>query len=309
MPVRRKVTVRQKTPKSLKIFKVGIIAVFLLLVLFFLKVLKSSEYVSENEKLTVAVQNPENGVSLLIFDLANKEIVNIVIPGDTEVETARSLGKYRLKNVWKLGDNEGMGGGFLVSQTVTSYFNFPNYIWASEEALGFLSSNPMGCYKAALTNYETNLRLGDRLSLAGFCTKVKNINRSEINLGESTFLKKKILPDGDEGYVLTNIPSPKLYSNFALNILATGDYKVSIVDGTVNGELAKKAASVIEILGAKVSSITKSDGLDFNCAVTSSDGASGLHIARVYGCTNKIDSMLQSNSIEVKLGKKFSEAS
>ncbi len=296
-----------KKPKKSYI-KYGILCILILFGLLFLNRLGVKKYFSANDKLILAIQQKSGDVSLLIFDINAKEITRISVPGTLEVEAGRNFGKFRIKNIWTLGENEGIGGGRLLTETLTSSLKFPTFIWSSEEALNFTSTNPVKCFKPVFTPFKTNMTIGDIWALSNFCMKVKNIDRADIDLSQSTFLRKVTLADGGEGYRVVGMPSPKLYSNFNFHKLSENDFKVAIIDGTGNSESSKIAGEIIEIMGSKVSSITKSASEDFVCSVTSGNLEAGALIAYTLGCIlDKQKTPSENRNIDIILGKKFPE--
>ena len=165
------------------------------------------------DKITTVVERENGDTEVVLVDPKLKEIVYLIIPGDTEVSVARNLGTMRLKNVWRLGINEGIGGS-LVAQTVTRNFMFPVTLWID-------------------VNGGTNIPIGDRFLLKIFNLKTKNLDKTEINLGEGQFLKRGILSDGELGYKLYGQISNRLTVYFADDVFV--GKKIYIKDGKLVG--------------------------------------------------------------------------
>lgn len=306
MPARRKTDRYSKINPKRKVIKTLLFPV-LTVILFILAIyIFKPRFYDPKGKLNISVNEVGGNVSILIFDVPNSVITRIVIPGETMVETAGNLGNLMLKNIWKLGVNEGLGGAFL-SRTVTKYFKFPNYIWSESQGLGFSSSNPIQCIKSAVLPYKTNLSTGDKLFLGIFCLKVKNVDRNEINLSETSFIRKQKLTDGNDGYVLTGVSSPKLYSNFNNEIFSKGDVKVSIKDGTEDSDSAKTVGEIVEIMGGKTAAIIKGETGVILCQVRSKNIKIAEEISLLFGCSILKEEFQSNFNAEVLLGKEFSK--
>jgi hypothetical protein len=305
MPVRRKrrSTRPRKGTKSINLFVVlGVIV--LILLLFLVKNFFTHRFWTGNDKLVSAVNLPSGDVAQIIFDPVSDEITTIVIPGDTQVEVARDLGIWKIRSVWNLGKNEGIGGG-LLTQTISKSLKFPVYVWADSPAFGFTSPSPVAIIRAALSPYRTNLSFGDKVAIALFALKVKNVNRVEINLDETTFLKKKNLEDGTDGFVVSGLPSPKLYSNFVDDTFSSGTLRVVIKDGTGTVDSAKKVGELIEIMGGKVSAIIKEEGRNDVCDVSSKNVELSHKVALIFGCSEGSEKLPENFDLQIRLDKNF----
>jgi len=307
MPARKRSNRVVKKTSQRKYVKYLIYGVLLLFVFILFRKFTVNKYYSGQDKLILSVQGKSGDISVIIFDLDDHEINKIILPGSLEVEAARNLGKFRLKNIWELGSQEGIGGGQLLTQTLTSYLKFPVYIWAGDEGLNFAGTNPLTCFKPVFSPFKTNLSVGDKLDLANFCMKVKNIDRSEIDLSHSTFLKKAKLADGEDGYQLVGLPAPKLYSNFNYHLLSGSEFKISVTDSSNNINSTRKAGEIIEIMGSKVSSVTKSGSVDAFCTIKSINLKAAELFAHTFGCDIKAGEVRNEKSIEIILGTKFPE--
>src|SRR5690348_4269858 len=97
----RKKRIEKSKAKS-RIF--GIFAKFvipvgiLLFVVLFLKL--NTKYWNNRDKFAFAFQDAGGRVGVTILDPILGEETTLVIPGDTEVNVARSYGTLRIKNVW-----------------------------------------------------------------------------------------------------------------------------------------------------------------------------------------------------------------
>lgn len=298
MVSRRKKVKKSRLPKLMIIF---FVFAFLLGIFFRAKIWRSEA------KLILAVNRPDEAVSVLVFDPKAKEITNIVIPKNTEVEVSRGLGKWKLKSIWALGQNEKIGGR-LLSETIRKNFRTPVNAWADQKAEGLIRPNFFRLLISTLSPYKTNLSLADKIRLFTFSLTVKEFKRTEINLAETSFLTKSRLIDGEEGYLITNKYPQKLLVIFSDAIFSSGNFKVAIANASENGKIGENVAEIIEVMGAKVAMIVNQESKDADCRVSGQDKKAVKSVSLVFGCEEAKDVLSDSNfDIEIELGEKFSK--
>ncbi|KKU12128.1 MAG: hypothetical protein UX19_C0006G0004 [Candidatus Woesebacteria bacterium GW2011_GWA1_45_8] len=257
------------------------------------------------DKLVVAV-NSTDEIVVSTFDPETSEITNIYIPGETQVSSSRQLGTFRIKNIWKLGKNEKVGG-ILLAETVTKNFKFPVSSWADEKGLAFSSADAADAIGAIFSPFDTNLGIGDRLALLIFSLKVKNTNRVEIKLAQTNYLKSAKLIDGEEGYLISGSSSQAVASIFADSEFSSKALRIVIKNETGETTDAVWVAQLLEVLGGKVSSIVKGETKSYNCEVLGDEKTIVRKVAAILGC--KVGgSITEGNfNLEVKLGRGFAE--
>lgn len=279
------------------------LVVLILLMASFSYFFLSSQYWDKDGKLSVAIWEGNGDVLISTFDPVSKEIANIQIPGETQVEVARKLGTWKLASVWQLGENEGFSGK-LLAETLTYHFKFPVVAWADSPALGFSSTNLAALVRAVFMPYKTNLKIADRFHIAAFALQVANPERVDVALAETTYLKRAKFIDGGEGYVIVGTPSPALSSIFADPEISAKATTVIIRDAT-GVEWAGEVGRVVEVLGAKVASVVKEKADDIDCIVSGKDDSQVRKLASVFSCS--IDKGEPDNNfdIEIRLGLRF----
>lgn len=265
---------RQK--KKIRIWVLPLLVLILLGV--FIRI--NTRYWNGKDKIYLVQQNGDGSVTVKVYDPTLEEVIALQIPGDTEVSVSRNLGTLRLKNVWQLGINEGLGGK-LLTETVTKNFLFPVFLWRGVEG-------------------ETNLPLGDRLCLKFFDIKTRNSERTEIDLWKSQFLKKMKLTDGETGYKLQGEMSERLTVYFVNEDLEGKRIYIKDATGTVG--IGERVGEVIEVMGGKVVTIEKAAPEDSDCLVT---GDLSKKIARVFSCT--VGKGKTDFDLEVVLGRQFAK--
>lgn len=266
----------------------------------------SSKSWDSKSKLTLLVHDPKGDVNLLTFDPVMEEISVIVIPSNTEVEVAQHFGTYQLGNVWKLGQSEGLQGN-LLSKTITKNFKFPVYVWAENEALGFASTNYIEVIKAVVSNYRTNLSLGDRFKIAAFSISVSNSRRVELDLSKTQYLSKTKLVDGQDGYIIEKDIPVSILSIFTNPIISGREHRVVITNETGNAAVAERVGEVVEVLGVQVASVRRGDGDTEGCIVGGNDQSSVEIISKIFDCSIKKRDQDANLDIEIVLGSNFED--
>ena len=305
MPARRKRFIKKNSKKKkirIKTFLGFIILVFIIAAYISI----SSDY-KGSDKVTVAIVNENGDIQVSTFDWQVEEITNISIPATTQVQLARQLGVLQIKNVWKLGFNEGLQGQ-LLTETLTRHLKFPVVVWADKQALGLAQGNIASLIKAVFMPYKTNLKIGDRLRIATFSLGVHSSKRVDVNLANTTYLKKVRLIDGEEGYVIFGSFPDQLRVIFSDPNIARGNTKVIIKDSTGSLDIANDLGEVVEILGAKVISIDKEDADDSDCTVRSSQKDVAVIFSRLFSCENDLKGEKEGSADAVILiGREFAE--
>lgn len=304
MPVqkrRRKVKKKNRKKLTLRLFVlVGVILILGFIAYAFL----NTAFWNGRDKVSLVINTRSGDVVISTFDPVLPELTNIVIPGNTQVEVSRQLGTWRIKSVWHLGENEGVAGA-LLSETITRYFKLPVIAWADEPSLGFSTGNFPQVLKSVFSSYKTNLKIGDRIKIGLFNLRVKNTKRDEINLADG-YLKQGRLIDGGEGYVLSGSLPQKILVIFSDPLMADAGVRVAIRDGTGTAAVAGYVGGVLEVLGAKVSSVTKERPTESDCTIVGKDKRVVEKISRLFQCSTTMDST-GNFDLEISIGSEFAK--
>lgn len=296
--MRRKSARREKRHKKnlkgqyLPFVKIGLWILVLLIGFSFL--FFSTKYWDGVNKFSVVTQEPGGDVKVTILDPKLTEITILTIPGDTQVSVSHNLGNFPLKSVWQIGVNEDLGGS-LLTDTIRKNFTFPVFLWAGADVdkLNFIFSAG-----------KNNLPIGDRIKMYLFARKVPALSISEIDLGESGYLKSKKLTDGTLGHVISGDISSRLAAFFVDNEINQLQTKIYIKDETGSFGVSEDFGKVLEVLGGKVITIDKEAAVgDFDCLVSGKDPKTLTKMKQMFGCS--IEKSETSFDIEFKLGKSF----
>ncbi len=287
------------------------ILIFLILLLSFVVIkffLRTKIWNGENKVVIAIEANDEGDVLVSSINPVAKEIVNIIIPQNTEVEVAGNLGKWKIGKVWDLGKKEDRNGELLAS-TITSYFSIPVTAWGSSEASNMVAGEVLNSLVSIYKNYDTNLSIGDKIAITLFSLSLDNVQRTTINLKSTPILKAVSLEDGTEGYRLTTLSAPKIYSYFVDYEMTRSPTRVYILNKTDYSENAESVAKVIQVLGGGVASINKlesGEDSEFICKVGPAGDKKANIISAVFGCEPLVGSIAENYDLEIVLGNKFS---
>lgn len=282
--------------------KILIPLVAILLAFLFVKI--RTIYWNDHDKFAFTYRTSGGDVGVTIADPKLEELTTLIIPGDTEVDVSENYGTLRLKNVWQLSQNEKLKGR-LLPETVTQNFLFPVFLWSDIDGASIEKQSLSGILRFVFKPSVTNIPFGDRVSLALFSLRAPSLGRSEINLGESQFLKKQKLNDGEVGYILNGQISQRLTVYFSDNDLSVKSSKINIVDATGTPDVAIKVGQIIEVMGGKVVSVEKKAAVDTDCEVSGNDSVIVKKVLTLFSCkkgTNKSDF-----DLEIRLGQSFAK--
>jgi hypothetical protein len=305
MPARRKKR-RAKKDAALarNLFKYIVIVFFILTPFLYIRLTK--ELWDGENKLVVVTNNGESGVIVSVLDPVAYEIVNISIPGNTQVDAAGQLGVWKIGSIWELGINEGRSGQ-LLADTVTKNFKFPVVAWQDKRGLGLTSSSPKKFFEALIYPYKTDIKIGDKVAMGLFSMRVNNPKRVEIELENTRYLRKVDLIDGSQGFEIVGSIPQELLALFANSEISKLGLRVAIKSDARDVAVAKEVGEIVEILGAKVASIVKVDDEVEDCIVRSKDEKNAAKFARVISCNVDKGEFVSGFDLEIALGQRFAE--
>ncbi|MGD0523033.1 MAG: hypothetical protein ABSA43_00515 [Candidatus Microgenomates bacterium] len=257
---------------------------------------------SSNFNLIIA--NQDGNLEVTNFDNQNQEITTIIIPGSTQLIASRQLGSWKARGLWQLGINEDYSGE-LMRETVIKNLFMPVSAWASYSALGLVQGNFWQAVKSIVTPYKSSLKLGDKIKLALLSLRVSSLKKTTINLEDTGFLKAARLTDGENGYLVSGDIPTSIASIFSDNLFFQKEVMILIKNYSSDDSVAESVGKVIEVLGAKVSSVTKEDSSDTDCTITGKDRALVSVFGSVFNCAEKIGSPDGKFDIEMDLGEQF----
>ena len=259
------------------------------------------------DKLSLVVNGKNGNVLVQNFDFANQEIVNITIPGETQLDVANQFGNYRAESVWKLGINEKKEGE-LLRLSIVKNFNLPVVSWADSRGEGFGSGGFLSLIKSVIIPYKSNLRFGDKLRLAFFSVGVREGKRTDINLEETGFLKETRLLDGENGFLIGTGKLPVSLAGIFSEVVGRPEpYRVMIKDNTGKMKVAEKTGEVLEVMGIKVASLVKGPTVDEDCVVSGKDKHLVQKVSLIFTCQTKAEYGDETFDLVLDLGSEFAK--
>lgn len=278
--------------------------------LVFISVLLAGQYLllknklwSKDNRLAIVIPQKSN-VLLVSLDPVKREMTKILIPNDLEVEVAGNLGKRKIGNVWELGIQEKNSG--LLAKTLTTYLKTPVVGWSDSAGISLIEGKVISIANAVLKPYKTNLNFKDRLAVATFVISLDNIDRSTLDLRESGVVKKSVLSDGSDGYVLSGFNSSKLNSFFIDYFFINDSPKISIATTPALKGKGTQIGQILEIMGGKIVSLEEEEAnADFVCEVSPKTDKRAIRISAIFDCELTTKVINESGEIQIKLGNKF----
>ena len=266
----------------------------------------TTKYWSSHERVSLVINNPNGDLTVTTFNRESGEINNIQIPGSTQLVVSRQLGSWKAKSVWKLGENEKLGGE-LLRESIIKNFHFPVVAWADSHATGLASGNFWSAIKSIFLIRKTNLGVGDRIKMAIFSIGVNNMKRNEINLAQTSYLKKARLVDGEDGYLISGGLPNNLLIIFAEPAIAKRGLKANIIDASGKNLLGQDVGETLEVLGIKVASVEKQAADKDDCSIKGTDTKIVRKLAQLFSCQKEIKSLDSKFDIEFKIGESFAK--
>ena len=266
----------------------------------------TTKYWGSHERVSLVINNPNGDLTVTTFNRESGEINNIQIPGGTQLLVSRQLGSWKAKSVWKLGENEKLGGE-LLRESIIKNFHFPVVAWADSNAEGLASGNFWSAIKSIFLIRKTNLGVGDRIKMAIFSIGVNNMKRNEINLAQTSYLKKVRLVDGEDGYLISGGLPNNLLIIFAEPSLAKQGLKANIIDASGKNLLGQDVGKTLEVLGIKVASVEKQAADKDDCSIKGKDIKIVRKLAQLFSCQKEIKSLDNKFDIEFKIGESFAK--
>lgn len=292
----------KKEEKKFHLFKFLIPLFLFAFVFLFIKI--NTRVWNGKDKVSLVYKYGTGDIGVTVMDPGMSEITTLIIPGDTQVDVARNYGTFKIENVWQLGINEKIGGD-LLAETVTKNFLFPVSLWISKPS-GIDDGATLSILNFIFFPGNTNISFGDRLQMGIFEMKVSDLNRSEIDLGKSLFLEKKLLNDGQVGHILTGPISQRLTIYFTDNGIESENVKVNITDATGVPGVSEKLGEILQVIGGKVVSIDKkSSSEDMDCLISGQNLEAVKKMANLFSC--KISGGKTSFDLDITIGSQFAK--
>jgi len=261
---------------------------------------------SAEDNISLVVSRSDGNAEILVFDTINSEIVYMFVPGTTELDAAYNLGRWKIQSIPKLGDQEKIGGGNLLVKSIAKSMSFPVYYWArSDDFEGVANGNIKKIFKL-FVYLNSNLSFRNKFRVAELSLRVPNSKRMMLDLSKNTYLKRVVLPDGGDGYVITNNFPKRYYSYFLSQDLVDNKPKIVINNFTGAESSAESVSKIIEVMGAKALYVyQKEKNNKSGCEVRSKEKSIAELFTKTLGCKYRRLDDKESSLIEIDLNSGF----
>ena len=248
--------------------------------------------------IAIAIHSEGDSEYVTVLDPENDTMTTLVIPDNTQITATNQLGTWTLGSLWKLGEQEGIGGR-LMAGSITKTFGVPITAWASEDILTFRGIVDAG---------DTNLSLKDRVKVWLFTTQVNPAARKEIRLADTTVLREQKLQSGEIGYVVRDRSNSLVTSIFSVSKVSAEAARVEVLDNSGGYAAIDTVSKITDVLGAKVASVKAVDASVKDCLVTGSDTSVTANVlANILGCERSYGDTESVFNVTITLGEEFAK--
>ena len=279
--MRRYKRIKNKKSRELKIKKIrGFTYLFLILLILIIAfvLIKITSL-----KKFIYVNNVDSNAEITVVDPQKLKIIKILIPENTQINSSRGFGVYKISSLWKLGEKEGLKGK-LVTESVRRDFLIPLYLWKDGD--------------------KTNLNFWQRIKIYLLDKGFSNYYVNNINLIDNRVLKLKKFTDGTDGYIISSKIPESILINFVEDYMTETVSKIEIEDLTGNSMTVENISKILGVMGGKIISYSKGFDKDFDCEVIGKDKILVGVVSKNFDCKVSIDTKL-SVDLKIRLGGRF----
>ncbi len=304
----RKLKLSQKPKKkksSSKRFLILGIFVFIILVLGTVFFILPNSW-NGSSKISLAIKKGDGGGAVIVLDPQTSSITTLEIPKDTLVFAANQLGSWKLSSIAKLGVDQALDGSFF-KNTIIKSFKFPVDSWGGDSLLELISGNLFQKISSLISSDPTDLSFLDRVRIILYSVSVTNNGKTNINLKDTSFLKRTKLPDASLGWQIGESIPTSLQSYFTNTTIQDENLNVVIENATGDSEEVDVVSFSIETLGANIASIQTLPKADTDCTVKGLSQPAVTKIGKILSCKTIFQKGSNNFDIEINLGVKFKE--
>ena len=211
-------------------------------------------------RMSTVAPDSSGNVVFSLYDFGEGTIALVTIPGDTQVDVARSLGSWKIGSVWKLGENEKVGGGRLLAETVTKALKMP------------------------VTSVAPNFV--EKLKIAYLKFNTKSAAVADIDLAKSNYLARIKLNDGSLGYKVSGKDLPlALRAILADARVSRENLNILLENRSGKASIETEVGEIVDVIGGKIASVVKGNIEDTDCTIYGSSKTVTYQVlAKVFSC-------------------------
>jgi hypothetical protein len=239
-------------------------------------------------------------VTLVSFSPARGSLKILLIPDKTFIETTHGYGQYRVEALEGLGELEKRPS--LLAESCQEFLGLPvdGWLGGGRQEMIFSQTGEEGerQSKQTITNQlfqlikkkeETNLTRWDLFRLWRQISQVRFDKVSLIDLGKTSALLAKTLPDGTPGFEIDQNRLDNLLARyFQDEQLGEEGLSLEILNATDHAGLASQGARIITNLGGRVVGIKDWPSRSDQCQIRSKPERMGSYtlkrLAKIFAC-------------------------
>ncbi len=229
-------------------------------------------YKEKYTKLIVTSQLNKGDVEIYVLDFVKREINVISIPGDVSVELPGNLGYWKIRNVWKIGENEGISGGIFLQKTLLSNFGWPVASWAETD---FSENIHKEKYFSAVfkTTISQNVSLINKFQIYSLLSDVQVSGMNKIDIMKTSYIDRLDNYQSDDNIAISSIDPPDyFYGIFKQRDLDGLLFRIITVED-VRTKVVKNLSHAINLSGGILVSTknTEKSGGSYACFIKVKD--------------------------------------
>lgn len=293
-----------ETSYFLVFLKFFLFAFFILICFFSLYFLLKGK---SSKKKVFLVVDGEDFVRIVSFNFYSNEIVALRIPANTEVEVARNLGIWELSAVFKLGENEKIGGGKLLTETLRDNFFVPVFYYSSAKGKVLVEGGFFSSIYYPFMKSKSNLSFLEKVRIALFSARFKKSRLTDLDFSSSNLFLETILKSGRRGYKIKEEKLQDISWIFSDPLFLKNEVFISLINETGNSLIVGRLGRILETMGAKLGMVSNQNISDVDCEVSARDLSLISDLSLVFSCVMFEDKKLEKNEIVFRLGRRFEE--
>lgn len=244
-----------------------------------------------------------NGLAFVSYNPTDGQITIVNIPDQTFLDAAHGFGKWQIRSIFDLGENQkDLGGDKLLKDSLEDFFAFPMDGFVdfkdkykdknAKELVELLRGNPLTIF-GIFSEIKTDLTLLELIRLKMGFAKVRFDKITEIDL--SDYLEKDRLLDGTEVLVADSNKLDVALSELADPIIKKEHKNVVIFNGTDKPFFAQKWARLVTNIGGDVI-ITTNATTKVNKTLVSGESSKTLtRLSQIFRSCRDCDKIIKSD--------------
>lgn len=211
----------------------------------------------------IYVNKADDGSAEIISDSFKYKIL-----ADTELESARGYGKYKISSLWQLSEKDEIRGR-LITETIAKNYSLPVFLWRSGGSWKDISRSNLNIYQRIRVFFNRNKKNTDFII-------------------SSTKLPSSVLIQFIDPAFIEIIP------------------KIDVEDLTGSFDTLDKVSNIIKVMGGKITSNSKGYDESLDCEIISDDLKLARTLANILDCeVLKSDSLTLKIRLGAKFADRF----